>query len=96
MWSSNINECSSSDWSYYNSYLLDDITIYDLSDKQKELLDNACMLVDNGYSLRQLSRNVNKSKSQLSRDFQKPLRKLSFELYQCVHRTYKKNISKYF
>lgn len=92
-WDYSVNsECN-----YYNGYLLDNgLYNFDLTDHQKEILDNAHMLVDNRWSLRCLSRNVGKSRSQLSRDFQKPLKNLSYELYQCVQRTYRLSTEKYF
>ena len=69
----------------YEGYQLD-VDKYELTDKDKMILDNAILLVDNVWSLRTLSRNVLRSKSQLSRDFQKPLRQLSYELYQIVRK----------
>ena len=79
---------------YYNNYLLDDIRIYELTDHEQMILDNAILLVDNNYSLRKLSRNVGRSRSQLSRDFQKPLRTLSYELYGCVRKVLRSHLNK--
>lgn len=84
------------EYRYYEGYLLDDVYTYDLTDREKEILDNACMLVTNNWSLRELARNTSKSRSQLSRDFQKPLKYLSIELWQCVHRCYTNHYEKYF
>lgn len=79
----------------YNGYALD-ICIYDLTDHEIMILDNADMLVTNKWSLRCLSRNTGRSRSQLSRDFQKPLKYISYELYKLVQRTYKENSLSYF
>ena len=84
------------EYQYYRGYMLDDICSYDLTDHEKMILDNACMLVDENWSLRTLSRNVGRSRSQLSRDFQRPLRNLSYELYGCVKRVLRNNSDKYF
>ncbi len=81
---------------YYNGYLLDGTYNFDLSEKEKVLLDNAIMLIDNNWSLRCLSRNVGKSKSQLHRDFQLSLKKVSFELYHYVNRVLQNNYIRYF
>ena len=78
----------------YNGYALD-ICRYDLTDRETMILDNADMLVSNKWSLRCLSRNTGRSRSQLSRDFQKPLKYLSYELYKLVQRTYKENSRSY-
>lgn len=80
---------------YYNGYQLDGITAHDLTDKEKQIIDNACVLVDNRWSLRELSRNCFRSKSQLQRDF-KQLKGISYELYQVVERLLSNNKSRYF
>lgn len=84
------------EYRYYRGYMLDDVCSYDLTDLEKEILDNAKMLVDENWSLRELSRNVGRSRSQLSRDFQKPLKSLSYDLYGCVRRVLRNNSKKYF
>lgn len=84
------------DLHYYNGYMLDSVYTYELTDKDIEILNNACALVDNTWSLRGLSRNCGRSRSQLSRDFQHPLKNLSYELYQCVKRTLQNNKAIYF
>lgn len=84
------------EYRYYKGYELDDVCSYDLTDREMEILDNAYMLVNNNWSLRELARNTSKSRSQLSRDFQGSLKRLSFELWQCVHRRYKEHYEKYF
>ena len=48
-----------------------DVNIYELSKLDEKILENACMMIDNHWSLRTLSKNVLKSKSQLHRDFKK-------------------------
>lgn len=78
----------------YNGYALD-ICRYDLTDHEMMILDNAYMLVTNKWSLRCLSRNIGRSRSQLSRDFQKPLKYISYELYTLVQRTYRENSISY-
>jgi len=77
--------------SLYAGYQLD-VSRYDLTNREIKILNDAVLLVDNGWSLRKLSRNVLRSKSQLSRDFQKPLRTISYELWQRVQKTYQKNM----
>ena len=80
---------------YYEGYFLDDYNTYDLNDIQINILNNAIFLVDNNLSLRKLSKEVGKSRSQLSRDF-KSLRKLSYELWLKVRKVYKFHHEKYF
>ena len=84
------------EYKYYNGYLLDSISEWELTDKDRMILDNAHDLVDNNWSLRCLSRNVGRSRSQLSRDFQRPLKRLSYDLYLSVQRTYKNHVEQYF
>lgn len=79
----------------YDKYELN-IAYYELDEKQKEILQNAVMLVDYHYSLRELSKNVCKSKSTLSDDFNTELRKISYELYKCVKKVLLENKKKYF
>lgn len=69
---------------YYNNYLLDDCYSYDLSDKQKEYLDACIRIVENKTSIRVASSNFCMSKSHLHRFIHNKLKKISFELYQCV------------
>lgn len=92
----NYSNAFTEDYNSYNGYLLDGIYNFDLTEHEKMILDNAHDLVDNRWSLRCLSRNVGRSRSQLSRDFQGPLKRLSYELYTLVQRTYKNNTEKYF
>lgn len=75
---------------YYAGYQLD-VSRYDLTEHDIMILRNAVLLVDNIWSLRTLSRNVLRSRSQLSRDFQKPLRTMSYELWQRVQKIYQRN-----
>ncbi len=74
----------------YKGYHLD-VDRYELSEKELQILEHAYMLCDNGWTLRELSRNCGTSKSELSREFQK-LRSISYELYQRVQKTYCRNI----
>ena len=86
----------SSEYQYYDGYMLDNVCNYELTDLEKEILDNAIILVNQNWSLRKLSKNVGRSRSQLSRDFQKPLKRLSYDLYGCVRKVLKNNSDKYF
>ena len=83
-------------YKYYNGYWLDDKESYELTASETAILENASMLVDNHWSLRELGRNCCRSKSQLQRDFKISLRRLSYELYGCVRRTLKENKERYF
>ena len=53
------------------------------------------MMIDNHWSLRTLSKNVLKSKSQLHRDFKK-LKNFSYEMYLCIRKIYKQNYNQFF
>lgn len=75
----------------YSGYRLD-VDRYELTQKELDILEHACMLCENRWSLRQLSRNCGVSKSELSREFQK-LRAISYELYQRVQKTYYSNMT---
>ena len=79
---------------YYNGYLID-VNIYELSKLEEKILENACIMIDNRWSLRTLSKNVLKSKSQLHRDFKK-LKNFSYEMYLCIHKLYKHNYNQFF
>lgn len=75
----------------YKGYRLD-VDRYELSKKEFQILEHACMLCDNKWTLRELSRNCGTSKSELSREFAR-LRSISYELYQCVQRVYHNNLT---
>ena len=70
-----------------------DVSKYELTEKEKEILRNAIDLVNNNWSLRELSRNCGISKSTLQKDFTDKLRYISFELYQLVRKRYEQHIS---
>lgn len=72
-------------YDYYKGYALD-VPIYELTDREIRVLDNACYLVDNNWSLRVLSSNVCRSKSALQRDMSITLKKLSYDLYGVARR----------
>lgn len=71
---------------YFNDRYELDVPTWELTEKELEALENAYLLVENNWSIRELSRNVGKSKSQLHRDIHNLVRKTSYELYQCVKR----------
>lgn len=75
---------------YYESYQLD-IFNYELSDNDKLLLDACIWLVENRASIRGVARNFNMSKTYLHKHIHLRLRRLSFELYECVKRQLKIN-----
>lgn len=75
---------------YYENYLLD-VYEWQLTKKDKDILDAAIYIVDNCCSIRQCSKAVCKSKSQIHRDMQQKLNALSYELYECVLRRFEIN-----
>lgn len=84
------------DYRYYENYLLDDMDLWELTEKNKEILNMAIWIVDNRCSIRQCSKEFGKSKSQLHRDIHQKLRSISYELYQCVVSQLKTNKRRYF
>lgn len=84
------------DYRYYENYLLNDIEQWELTTKDKEILDRAIFIVDNRCSIRQCSKEFCISKSQLHRDIHNKLRKISYELYKCVTRQLLLNKRRYF
>lgn len=74
----------------YNNYSLD-VPEWELSNRDKRILDCACWIVDYKTSIRGCSKEFGISKSQLHRDIHNRLRKISYELYQCVKRQLKNN-----
>ena len=81
---------------YYENYLMDDVLLWELTDKDKEILNSAIYIVDNGCSIRECSRNFGISKSQLHRDIHSKIKRISYELYQCVVKQLKVNKRRYF
>lgn len=81
---------------YYEGYLLDDISVWQISDDVKEQLDACIFLVDNAYSLRVVERNTGISRSKLSRFINSQPKSISFELYKCCKRQLSRNKVKYF
>lgn len=81
---------------YYENYLMDDTLLWELSDKDKEILNSAIYIVDNCCSIRECSKNFGISKSQLHRDIHSKVKKISYELYQCVIKQLKVNKRRYF
>ncbi len=80
-------------WSYeqyeYKGYRLD-VSIWSLSDRKKEILDNAISFIENKYSLRQLSENCGRSTSTVCSDFH-ILPTISTELNDLVRAQIKSN-----
>jgi hypothetical protein len=68
----------------YNGYSLDDNIKYDLSDKDRDLLDACIYLVDNRSSIRVTAKNYGYRKSSLHRYIHLRLPKLSHELFGLV------------
>lgn len=82
---------------YYENYMLNDgVYNYTLSDKDKEVLDEAIWLIDNKVSIRKVCNEFGKSKSTIHRDLSIKLNNISSELYVCVKRQLNKNKAKYF
>jgi len=84
------------DYQYYENYLLDNTNSWELTEKDKEILNMAIWIVDNRCSIRQCSKEFGKSKSQLHRDIHSKLRSISYELYQCVTSQLRINKRRYF
>lgn len=81
----------------YKGYELNDtVNIWELEERDIAILDAAVELVENRYTLRELSDNVMFPRSTLSDNFKTPLRKLSAELYCSVHKILLQNKQKYF
>lgn len=71
---------------YYEGYLLDDLTCYDLTDDDKLLLEASIWLVEHKSTIVSTAENFNYSKSTLHRLIHTRLNHLSDELYRCVCR----------
>ena len=76
---------------YYESYLLDNKTTYELTEDELKLLDTCIFLVDNRCSLRVAARNNNYATTTLHRHIHNILPCLSYELYKCCVRIIKSN-----
>ena len=68
-----------------------DVSKWDMTDSERNIVYLASELVDNDWSLSELSKNTGVPKSTLQREFTNKLRYLSYELYQCVQRRYKQH-----
>lgn len=83
------------EYTTYEGYQLDDVYTWELSDSDIDLLDAAIYLVDNRCTIRQVCKNFGKFKrATLQRHIHTKLRCLSFELYRCVCRVLKHNMTK--
>lgn len=76
----------------YGNYTLD-CSRYDLTPDEDRTIEVAIDLVENDWSLAELSRNSGIPRSTLQRKFQNDLKGLSFELYQLVQKRYKEHIN---
>lgn len=74
----------------YKNYRLDK-ELYELTDREIMIVNNFIMMVENHLSLRQLAKEVCRSKSQLHRDVIE-LFFISDELYQLVREQFTFNI----
>ena len=82
---------------YFEGYRLNDTCyVWDLSEKDKQVLNAGLYLVDNKYSIKRVCKELMMSKSSLHRYLHKRLPSLSWELYACVVRQLKANKSRYF
>jgi len=82
---------------YYENYELNTgVYSFDLTDRQKQLLDEAIWLVDNKVSIRQVSKEFGRCKSVIHKELNTKLKYLSYELYKCVQRQLRLNKLKYF
>ena len=73
----------------YKNYRLDK-ELYELTDREIMIVDNFIMMVENHLSLRQLAKEVCRSKSQLHRDVIELF--FSDELYKLVREQFNFNI----
>ena len=79
----------------YNNYRID-VPLWDLNEKDKELLDIAIYMLDYKSSLRKLSKEFEISKSAIHNKLTNKLRKISIELYDCCRKQMRINKKKYF
>lgn len=73
----------------YQGYALD-VCIWDLTDKEKFMLEVVCYYVDNRCTVREVARNMGISKSTVS-TYINLSRKLSYELYSCAKKIAKEH-----
>lgn len=79
----------------YNEYELSDVcNVWNFNNIDIRTLESAIWIVENKTSLRRTCREFMISKSQLHRDMNTRLKKLSYELYLCVRKQLKVNRSK--
>lgn len=74
------------DINYYNGYLLDNITIYDMCNRDKKLMDACAWMIDNHTSIRKTAENFDYSRSTFHRHIHQFLPTLSSEMYTAVLR----------
>lgn len=72
------------DMNYYNNYLLDDVTVFDLTDDDKKLLDACIWMVDNNATFRVAAENCDYTRSTLCRHVHQRLPLLSCGLYRVL------------
>lgn len=70
----------------YKGYQLDSLMVFELTERDMQLLDACIFLTDNDWSIRITAENTGYSKSSLHRYIHSKLRKLSYELYKCTVR----------
>ena len=70
---------------YYQSYQLDDMYYWDLSETQKEALDICIWIVDNKCSARSCAKEFMVSHTTVLKRIQQ-VRRISFELYKLTRR----------
>lgn len=74
------------DINYYNGYLLYDMTVFDLTEYQKRLMDACAWMIDNHSTIRKTAANFEYSKSTLHRQIHQILPMVSCEMYQVIVR----------
>lgn len=70
----------------YNGYLLDDMTVFDLTGHQKRLMDACAWMIDNHASIRKTAANFEYPKSTFHRHIHQILPMVSSEMYQVIVR----------
>lgn len=66
----------------YDGYQLDGITIYDMCEADKRLMDAIAWMIDNNASFEKTAENFDYPKTSLHRHFHRMLPHLSFEMYR--------------
>lgn len=74
------------DINYYNGYLLDDITIYDMAERDTVLMDACAWMIDNHSTIRKTAENFNYPRSTFHRHIHHILPTLSREMYTVIGR----------